>query len=121
MIETVHILGLGLSVGTSIWADLRLVGLVVRHHRASQVRSRRGALAAGGFEEIILPAHIHSMDRSSLFAPASEIPGDTGGPRATDHATNAKFAKKSSSHGIEKNGGPGLTRTTDLTLIRGAL
>jgi hypothetical protein len=49
IIETVHILGLGLSVGTIMWVDLRLVGLAMRRQRASDVVSQFERWAIGGF------------------------------------------------------------------------
>jgi hypothetical protein len=36
-IEGAHVLGLGLSVGTVIWFDLRLMGLIMREERVSDV------------------------------------------------------------------------------------
>ena len=49
IIETVHILGLGLSVGTILWVDLRLVGLVMRRYRTSDVMSQLEPWAIRGF------------------------------------------------------------------------
>src|ERR1700730_2429711 len=49
IIETVHILALGLSVGTIMWVDLRLVGLVMRRHLAWDVTSRLDGWAFAGF------------------------------------------------------------------------
>jgi hypothetical protein len=37
IIETVHILGLGVSVGLIMWVDLRLLGCVMRHKPVSAV------------------------------------------------------------------------------------
>ena len=48
-IETIHLLALGLSVGTIMWVDLRLVGLAMRRHRASGVLSQLEPWAVGGF------------------------------------------------------------------------
>ena len=48
-IETIHILALGVSVGMIMWVDLRLTGLVMRRHRASDVVSQLEPWAAGGF------------------------------------------------------------------------
>lgn len=49
IIETVHILGLGLSVGTILWVDLRLVGLAMRSQRTSEVVSHIEPWAMRGF------------------------------------------------------------------------
>jgi hypothetical protein len=54
IIETVHILGLGLSVGTIMWVDLRLVGLAMRRHRTSDVISQLEPWAIGGFIVMII-------------------------------------------------------------------
>jgi hypothetical protein len=48
-IETIHILGLGLSVGTILWVDLRLVGLVLRRYRLSDVMGQLEPWAVRGF------------------------------------------------------------------------
>ena len=49
LIETVHILGLGLSVGTILWVDLRLVGLTMTRYRASEVINQIEPWAIKGF------------------------------------------------------------------------
>lgn len=49
IIETIHILGLGLSVGVIMWVDLRLVGLAMRRERPSDVISQLEPWAIGGF------------------------------------------------------------------------
>ena len=49
IIETIHILGLGLSVGTILWVDLRLVGLAMRNQRPSEVVSHIEPWAMRGF------------------------------------------------------------------------
>jgi hypothetical protein len=49
IIETIHILGLGLSVGTIMWVDLRLLGLVTKHHRVSDIVGQLEPLAIIGF------------------------------------------------------------------------
>ena len=49
IIETVHILGLGLSVGTIMWVDLRLVGLAMRRQRASDVVNQIEPWSIAGF------------------------------------------------------------------------
>lgn len=49
IIETIHILGLGLSVGTIMWVDLRLLGLVTKRYRVSDIVSQLEPLAIGGF------------------------------------------------------------------------
>ena len=36
-IEGAHVLGLGLSVGTVIWFDLRLIGVIMRDEPVSEV------------------------------------------------------------------------------------
>jgi hypothetical protein len=49
IIETVHILGLGLSVGTIMWVDLRLLGLVTKRHRVSDIVVQLEPWAIAGF------------------------------------------------------------------------
>ena len=49
IIETVHILALGLSVGTILWVDLRLLGFVTKHYRVSDVVERLEPWAIAGF------------------------------------------------------------------------
>jgi len=49
IIETVHILGLGLSVGAILWVDLRLVGLAMRRQRSFEVVSQIEPWAMAGF------------------------------------------------------------------------
>jgi hypothetical protein len=49
IIETFHILGLGLSVGVIIWVDLRLIGLTMRSQPVSQVVSQLEPWAIRGF------------------------------------------------------------------------
>ena len=49
IIETVHILALGLSVGTIMWVDLRLLGRVTTRYRVSDVVSRLEPWAIAGF------------------------------------------------------------------------
>ncbi len=49
LIETVHILGLGLSVGTILWVDLRLVGLTMTRYRATEVINQIEPWAIKGF------------------------------------------------------------------------
>jgi hypothetical protein len=49
VIETIHILGLGLSVGTILWVDLRLLGFVTRHHKVSDIVEPLEPWAIAGF------------------------------------------------------------------------
>jgi hypothetical protein len=49
IVETVHILGLSLSVGTIMWIDLRLLGLVTKRYRASEVVGQLEPWAIRGF------------------------------------------------------------------------
>ena len=49
IIETIHILGLGLSVGTIMWIDLRLMGLVTKQHRVSAIVGPLEPWAIAGF------------------------------------------------------------------------
>ena len=49
IIETVHILALGLSVGTILWVDLRLLGRVTTRYRVSEVVGRLEPWAIAGF------------------------------------------------------------------------
>ena len=47
--EAIHLIGLGVSVGTIIWVDLRLLGKVMRDVRVSEVVARLEPWAIGGF------------------------------------------------------------------------
>jgi hypothetical protein len=47
--EAIHLIGLGISVGTIIWVDLRLMGKVMRDVRVTEVVSRLEPWAVGGF------------------------------------------------------------------------
>ena len=49
IIETVHILGLGVSVGFVLWVDLRLLGVIMRRERVSEIVSQLEPWAIGGF------------------------------------------------------------------------
>lgn len=54
IIESFHILALGLSVGIVVWLDLRLMGLVMRRHRVSDVVGQLEPIAKWGFAIMIL-------------------------------------------------------------------
>jgi len=54
IIETVHILGLGLSVGTIMWVDLRLMGVAMGGHRPADVLRQLEPWAIGGFSIMFL-------------------------------------------------------------------
>ena len=47
--EAIHLIGLGISVGTIMWVDLRLLGLTMARERVSDVVSRLERWAIGGF------------------------------------------------------------------------
>ena len=47
--EAIHLLGLGISVGTILWVDLRLLGRVVPQVRVTEVLSRLEPWAKAGF------------------------------------------------------------------------
>jgi len=47
--EAIHLLGLAMSAGTILWLDLRLMGLVMRRDRVSDVVSRLEPWAVLGF------------------------------------------------------------------------
>jgi hypothetical protein len=49
IIETVHILALGFSVGTVMWLDLRLLGLAMREAPVTDVIEQLEPWAIGGF------------------------------------------------------------------------
>ena len=49
IIETIHLLGLGMSVGTILWVDLRLLGLVTRRQKVSDIVSQLEPVAIPGF------------------------------------------------------------------------
>lgn len=54
IIETVHILALGLSVGVIMWIDLRLIGVTLKHQPVSQVVSQLEPCAIWGFVVMFL-------------------------------------------------------------------
>lgn len=54
IIETVHVLGLGMSVGVILWVDLRLVGLALRQRPMSQVVRQLEPWATLGFAIMFL-------------------------------------------------------------------
>lgn len=54
IIESFHILALGLSVGIVVWLDLRLMGIVMRRHRVSDVVGQLEPLAKWGFAIMVL-------------------------------------------------------------------
>ena len=47
--EAIHLIGLGISVGTIMWVDLRLLGGIMTRERVSDVVSRLERWALGGF------------------------------------------------------------------------
>jgi uncharacterized membrane protein len=49
VIETIHLLALGFSVGTILWVDLRLVGLSLKRERVSDVVRQFERSAVVGF------------------------------------------------------------------------
>jgi hypothetical protein len=49
LVVAIHILGLTLSVGTLLWVDLRLLGLILRHRRVSEVYRALAPWFAAGF------------------------------------------------------------------------
>jgi hypothetical protein len=49
IIETTHVIALALSVGTIIMIDLRLVGVMMRHERASEISRQVMPWSLGGF------------------------------------------------------------------------
>ena len=49
IIETIHVLALGLSVGVIMWLDLRLLGITMRKEPVREVIERIHALAIPGF------------------------------------------------------------------------
>jgi hypothetical protein len=54
MIETIHILGLGFSVGTVMWLDLRLLKLAMREVPVADVIEQLEPWAIGGFAVMFL-------------------------------------------------------------------
>jgi hypothetical protein len=47
--EAIHLIGLGISVGTIMWVDLRLLGVSMARERVSDVVTRLERWAIGGF------------------------------------------------------------------------
>jgi hypothetical protein len=54
IIETVHILSLGLSVGVILWIDLRLIGFTLKHHPVSVIVGQLEPWAKWGFLAMFL-------------------------------------------------------------------
>ena len=52
--EAIHLLGLGISVGTVIWVDLRLLGIAMRTERVTDVVGRLEPWAGLGFTIMML-------------------------------------------------------------------
>jgi hypothetical protein len=53
LVETTHVLALGLSVGTIMWFDLRLMGVSMRNESVSQVFTELKGWMLGGFAIMI--------------------------------------------------------------------
>lgn len=51
--EAIHLLGLGISVGTVLWVDLRLMGICMRGEKVSDVVGRLEPWAAFGFAVMV--------------------------------------------------------------------
>ena len=49
LIETIHIVALGLSFGTIVWVDLRLMNVIMRDRRVSDVLTPLERIARRGF------------------------------------------------------------------------
>jgi hypothetical protein len=49
IIETIHLLALGMSVGTILWVDLRLMGFVTKRHPVSDIVGQLEPWAIPGF------------------------------------------------------------------------
>ena len=54
IIETIHILALGLSVGVILWIDLRLIGFTLKHHPVSVIVGQLEPWAKWGFLAMFL-------------------------------------------------------------------
>jgi hypothetical protein len=54
LIETVHVIGLGISVGILVLLDLRLVGAGIRHSSPSQIIQQLKGWYLGGFAAMIV-------------------------------------------------------------------
>jgi hypothetical protein len=54
IIETFHILALGMSVGVIMWVDLRLIGITMRQHPLSQLVNQLEPWAIRGFGVMFL-------------------------------------------------------------------
>jgi hypothetical protein len=49
IVETIHILGLSLSVGIIMWLDLRLIGISMQRYRVKELVGQLEKLAISGF------------------------------------------------------------------------
>jgi len=98
----------------------------LRHHAITELAesqtSEQTILAIAGHVSPRMLAHYSHVrleaKRKALDALAS---ASSSGGYATNNVTNVPATPMSNPQVTEKIGGPGLTRTTDLTLIRGAL
>src|SRR5258706_12564802 len=59
IIETIHILGLGFSVGTVMWLDLRLLKLTMRQVPVVDVIEQLEPWAMAGFEIVLITAGVY--------------------------------------------------------------
>ena len=54
MLNGVHVLGLGISVGAIFWFDLRAMGVNMRHMRVSEVYKQINNWMLGGFAAMVI-------------------------------------------------------------------
>ncbi len=85
MIETVHVLGLAVSVGILVMLDLRLVGAGMRHIPAVRHHAQAEALVSGGLHRRCFPSgallfwsEAEKCYRSPTFRIKVDLPGAGG-------------------------------------------
>ena len=66
VIETVHVLGLGISVGIIVMLDLCLVGAGIRHLSPSQIMKQLKAWYLGGFAAMIISGMLLFWSEAAL-------------------------------------------------------
>ena len=66
-IETIHVLGLGISVGTIIWFDLRALGIGMRQQRVSRVFAAVKPWMLAGFVAMFLTGALMFWSKAAEF------------------------------------------------------
>ena len=65
--EAIHLIGLGISVGTIMWVDLRLLGLTMRRQRVTDVVSRLERWAIRGFAVMFISGIVLFLGKPETY------------------------------------------------------